>query len=247
MRQELQVTARMKAGDSPNSVKPMTGAMLRALCAEAGVVRSGKEPSRAAYEDLAQTINDFRRLVSLSTVRRESSRRMHRFMDAVLTLNTELPAIREDCREALAQPSRSRKIGVGRLGQDLHEPAEDGGMAVGHAAHLKLPVMLDLCQEDLVTLDALVAAVAATRKLLLKILNLLGQPIERWHDFALDLAEAFREAMHSTNPGLELRPSNNGPVVRFLKAVVPKITGEDPTLNSIARYLQRWEQLDNRR
>jgi hypothetical protein len=47
--------------------------------------------------------------------------------------------------------------------------------------------------------------------------------------------------MHSTNPGLELRPSNNGPVVRFLKALIPKITGEDPTLNSIARYLQRTE------
>jgi hypothetical protein len=71
------VTARMKAADSPNSVKPMTGALLRALCAEAGVVRSGKEPSRAAYEELAQTINDFRRLVSLSTGRWEGVVRPH--------------------------------------------------------------------------------------------------------------------------------------------------------------------------
>jgi hypothetical protein len=211
----------MKTTDKPNSVKPMTGAMLRALCAETGVVRSGKEPSRAAYEDLAQTINDFRRLVSLSTGRwRESSGRTRRLASGLRTLNDVLPAIRDDCSEALKAAQRSRS-----------------------------EVMLRLCQEDLVALDALIAAVAATRvrhSLLLPI-SQLAPPIERWHHFAEDLADAFRGAMHSTNPGLELRLSNNGPVVRFLKALVPEITGEEPTLNSVARYLQRSEQKGHRR
>ena len=191
----------------------MPFARRRELCAAA---RSRPEPPTKNSRK-----PDFRRLVSLSTGRwRESSDRTRRLASALRTLNDVLPAIRDDCSEALKAAQRSTS-----------------------------QVMLRSCQKDLVALDALIAAVAATRarhSLLLPI-SQLAAPIERWHHFAEDLADAFRKAMHSTNPGLELRLSNNGPVVRFLKALVPEITGEKPTLGSIARHLQRAEQKGHRR
>ena len=61
----------------------------------------------------------------------------------------------------------------------------------------------------------------------------------RWNDIAAELADAFREAMRSTNPALEVGLSNDGPLVRFLAFVIPQITGEEPAMDTIARHLQR--------
>ncbi len=63
--------------------------------------------------------------------------------------------------------------------------------------------------------------------------------IEGWHDFAGELANAFRYAMCFTNPGLPLRNGDDGPVARFLAAIIPLITGEAPTPVAVARHLQR--------
>jgi hypothetical protein len=63
--------------------------------------------------------------------------------------------------------------------------------------------------------------------------------IERWHDVAVELAEAFRSAMDSTNAGTTFALSNRGPLARFLASVIPKVTGEQPRCDAIARYLQR--------
>jgi len=71
-----------------------------------------------------------------------------------------------------------------------------------------------------------------------------------WHDIAEVLAECFRAAMRSTNPALEIKISNDGPVVRFIASVVPAITGDrhagcrrHPNLDGRSRPLdgrRRW-------
>jgi hypothetical protein len=45
--------------------------------------------------------------------------------------------------------------------------------------------------------------------------------------------------MRSTNPTVELRVSNSGPIARFVAALIPTITGDRPTLVNVARFLQR--------
>lgn len=62
---------------------------------------------------------------------------------------------------------------------------------------------------------------------------------EQWHQFAPWLADRFRVAMHSTNPGPVLGTAAVGPLTCFLAAVIPLITGETPKPPAIGRYLQR--------
>jgi len=60
-----------------------------------------------------------------------------------------------------------------------------------------------------------------------------------WHRFAHPLADEFRTAMASTNPGTKFGQSDNGPVVRFLELVIPKITGETAERSAIEQFLRR--------
>jgi hypothetical protein len=70
-------------------------------------------------------------------------------------------------------------------------------------------------------------------------------PTETWHDFAVSLADDFRNAMHSVDSTLKLRPSNVGPIAKFLEAAIPLITGETPRMDAIGRHLQREEDEGN--
>jgi hypothetical protein len=58
-----------------------------------------------------------------------------------------------------------------------------------------------------------------------------------WHDIARDLAICFLSAGVSSGqmPGF----SNEGPLPRFVTAIIPHITGERPTQAAVARQLQR--------
>lgn len=70
-------------------------------------------------------------------------------------------------------------------------------------------------------------------------------PVSRtadWHTYVQWLRSQFEHAMRSTNPGLDVRPSNDGPLTRFIAAVIPLITGENPKPPAIARQLQRMEK-----
>ncbi len=59
-----------------------------------------------------------------------------------------------------------------------------------------------------------------------------------WHRYAPRLAEAFRVAMSSTN-SKRLGLSNDGPVVRFVTAVIPYVTGDGPKTGAVAQHLKR--------
>ena len=91
---------------------------------------------------------------------------------------------------------------------------------------------------DIAALDRLAEAAALARPLAWS-WGPLAIAHCRWHGHAAELADAFRVAMRSTNPDLELGLSNDGPLVRFLAFVIPQITGEEPSMDAIARHLQR--------
>jgi hypothetical protein len=60
----------------------------------------------------------------------------------------------------------------------------------------------------------------------------------KWTQLALPVFYAFREAMRSVKP-IKYGVSNNGPVGRFFKHVVPLLTGEDTTPQSAATQLKK--------
>jgi hypothetical protein len=59
-----------------------------------------------------------------------------------------------------------------------------------------------------------------------------------WHDLAEFVATAFRLAMAGTNEK-PLGASNDGPVARFVAAVIPKLTGETPSVAAVGKHLGR--------
>jgi hypothetical protein len=58
--------------------------------------------------------------------------------------------------------------------------------------------------------------------------------LERWRQVANVVADAFRIAMLPQELGL----SNNGPLARFVKVVMPLMTGEDPSIANVAKHLK---------
>lgn len=61
----------------------------------------------------------------------------------------------------------------------------------------------------------------------------------KWPSYTGILATIFVEAMEETNPGVAIGLGDDGPVARFIAAVIPFITGENPKPAAIARCLQR--------
>jgi hypothetical protein len=60
--------------------------------------------------------------------------------------------------------------------------------------------------------------------------------ISNWHDLAPNMIAEFRQAMRSTNPR---RSFGNKVVARFLRRVVPRVTGETPAETTIVRWLAK--------
>jgi hypothetical protein len=61
----------------------------------------------------------------------------------------------------------------------------------------------------------------------------------KWHRLATVLPVDFAEVMKPQNSKFKGGISRGGPVVRFISAVVPMVTGEHPTAASVRRLLQR--------
>jgi hypothetical protein len=102
-----------------------------------------------------------------------------------------------------------------------------------------LQIFLDECGGDLRALKALIPPI---QKALSRSLDASGKffpKSEGWHDFVFELANAFCDAIRSTNPDLEITMSNEGAMARFLVAIIPHISAENPSLNGVARYVQR--------
>jgi hypothetical protein len=65
-------------------------------------------------------------------------------------------------------------------------------------------------------------------------------PVRRWHGVVWQLAHLYAVAHHAAFPQKPLlRLSNNGPVSRFCAAVIPRLTGETPTVGAVRLELVR--------
>jgi hypothetical protein len=62
-----------------------------------------------------------------------------------------------------------------------------------------------------------------------------------WHSIAHVVACSFKLAMVSNNPDVKFGRSNDGPVPRFVAAVIPMITEEHdhPSVGAVAKHLKR--------
>jgi hypothetical protein len=183
---------------SPNP--PISGDELKRLFAEHRVVRSGKEPSTAAYAVLAERLTELRHEWFLWFLGDDPI--VEAIATALETLDELLPKMRNTL-----------------LGAAEATPG------------------------DLASLDHLAGAVQAARARVWASHPPRLRRIEKSNDISEELADHFRAAMRSTNPGLELKFSNNGPIARFIAAVTPLIIviGHPPPshLDTVARYLQR--------
>ena len=69
--------------------------------------------------------------------------------------------------------------------------------------------------------------------------------IHSWHHFAAFLADQFRDVVQAANPTRERLKVGNGnnPVVKFLVAIIPRITNERPTDRSVREHLRKAQKL----
>ncbi len=102
---------------------------------------------------------------------------------------------------------------------------------ISHARRLKHEISaLDLIQSNL---EILLHKSTVLR------LEQEGELVKRWQELAHEISEVFRETMKGSEEHPLLRYSNAGPVARFVAAVIPCITGDNPTIQAVAQHLKR--------
>ncbi len=192
--------------------RDVTGPQLRALFEEWGVCSGRqKRPNTEGMETLAAAVRDLSREVQAHRGRpmEAADARHQRVTAAIRTLQADLPAWREDCRSGAAL-------------------AAAGGSLQG------------MLRRQAQALDALSSALAGALRAsaVPGRFSDLAPAVERWHDFVVDLADAFQTAMLTTNDGLVVGLTADGPLVRFLVRAIPLVSGECPTAEAAGKYLR---------
>ena len=59
-----------------------------------------------------------------------------------------------------------------------------------------------------------------------------------WHSIAGKIACSFKGAMADTTNGAAFGLSNEGPIPRFVAAIIPIITGETPSIQAVGKWLK---------
>lgn len=217
---------------------PITGADLHALIERNAVLRGNYAvPSSAALDALATAISVIRGRCSIG--RREgwtpeqiaSDNLRRRASDALQTLAEVLPAIRA---ERLAQPHLAPfdALTAMELSQikALEAVVKKAWEYSWLTPHEELAIQVVVGETWAMEFsDAYAISPPAP-----------DRELSRWHHFGAWLADVFRDVVQASNPRLpRLGNSNDGPVVRFLACIIPRITGEQPTPAAVRRWLQR--------
>ena len=215
---------------------PITGGDLRSMIVEARVLRDGRyrAPLPAMLEDLAMAASVLRgrvrvgRQADITPEGRLSNDRRKKATEALQKLAAVLPEIRAEIRERAAN-SPWPPLNDGQL-EALDE------LAAAAARAWELPALMP--DQEIEVLgnsgmarfsDAWVVPSPSPE-----------EEISRWHHFAPFLADAFRDAVQASNRTLpRLGVSVDGPVPRFLAAVIPHITGETPNTVNVYQELKR--------
>ena len=192
----------------------LTGEELRNLFSEAKIVRDRrhKPPSNAAFSELARRIRTVHSKVLLQRGAWKLSVEQTKQANAALqSLAEVLPKMLSDVREGT--------LDLGPTGVRQYFLTECGG--------------------DLRALNSLIPPIQKALSRSLDMIPQIFPRTEQWHDFVFDLTNAFCDAMQSTNPKVVLPMANEGAIARFLVAIIPHISGENPKPNAVARYVTR--------
>lgn len=194
--------------------RPVSVRSLEALFRRPGVGGRSLKPNPQALAKLAEQIEGVRKSFPLAVAMNASDNRRRRFAEALSALAKELPAVLRESQELCADFMAFNK---------------------------SVPAKFD---NELRSLNALSASVAMVTQVMKAEeeqapLPPLDPPTrKRWHSVYWALEDFFREAMRSTNdrePGF----AREGPVVKFLVAIIPAVTGENPDANAVYDYRQR--------
>ena len=187
--------------------------MRRWLRDEKIIVGTWLLPTAEACQELADVIGGLRLSVGSQESLDTHEARRSACAEAVHTLLTELPAWEDELQGSLERYPTTVDWFIKRKSQELAALRALGEAVENAQAELKFLLRFSLT--DFI------------------------HPLRKWHDFVEALAELFIGAVLSTNEDLTIGLSNDGAVVRFLAAAIPHITGETPSLQTVARYLQR--------
>jgi hypothetical protein len=205
--------------------RKITALMLSDMFDESRIVRSSwKKPNHTALEQLAGELDLLRHSYFFGSLLAKDARKQ--LQDALEVALEALPGViesSEKCAEyyrdhgwddtsAIEEGNKARRLEEAILA--FAPPPSNIDLAL-------FPQLKDykpprLCVEHRVVPDA-----------------------ERWHKFAEVLVKFFRTAMRSTNDNQTIELSNKGPVSRFLEAVIPLVSGEEPNGETVVRYIQR--------
>ncbi len=178
-----------------------------------GIASKYKPPSDPARAKLAEELNGLRELVAN---RREDwekiNERRKAVRDAMTTIEENLPSL------------------VDLIDQELALTLTRFITNDSRACAL----------EDKQAFDSLKLAILnlRNRKFLMNELR-LGFDVKDWKPLAEILADRFIDALRSTNPGVAIGVSEDGPVSKFAEAVLPKIYGKSPKVGTISAHLKK--------
>jgi hypothetical protein len=224
--------------------RPITGADLRGLIDREqvlGINYRAVVPGPAALQDLAMAVSVLRGRVRIGTDADLTSKQL---------LNDERKKIASKALEMLASV-------LPALREDILAAPECGPSDISHFMRLMSLSQLDALKNTvaeaweygwLTPHQELSAQVSVGADWAVQHSDAYAVPappqdreIHKWHNFAAFLADKFRDVMQASNPSLP-RLANGGAspnaVMRFLAAIIPHITGEEPDPGAVRKWLK---------
>jgi hypothetical protein len=201
----------------------------------------GKRPQRESLPDRPPfTLESLRQLLAEEVIRRQQTMpgdaeitelaRILNYWQGHYLVEQKSRALKELQRDALAALATLANVFL-RL-RDLTESFEAN--AVQDQAP---PVILAILRKRLAEIDAARDFIAKAEGF--SVWDDPSDAPDRWQWLAGVLPIDFENAMRSTNPNYTAGLSHNGPLARFIAAVVPSLTGQHPTPDSVATQLKK--------
>ena len=192
-----------------SDASPFSVEMLRELLARDVLGRKLNLPADANIEELVRVLNFWRSHYQEGQIYRPLNQRKKKARDALAALKTSCAILRDDTQRHLASAT---------------EDAAPSGVLKMSARRL----------DEIGAMEKFIA-IAENYSVITDLDNYVG---ERWAAVAGVLVKDFHNAMLPANPELKLGLSHKGPLARFFAAIVPFLTGEHPTPESVATQLK---------
>jgi hypothetical protein len=246
------MTVSQTAAPSEFDGRPITGADLRALIEREQVLRGSYViPTAKALEELAKAVNVLRGRVRtgsnayLTPEQLLNDQRRACASKALAMLASVLPGLREGILDApdVGPPKISELMRLGQLSQldTLQDMVNEAWDYSWITPHQELSIQIVEGADWATQHSGAYAAPPPSPDREIR-------EIHTWHNFATFLADKFRDVVQASNPGLQRLKIGNSeapnPVVCFLVAVIPHITGERPPAAAVRKWLQRQSTRD---